>query len=132
VGGEPPRVGRPSPWDQERIPGRLATSTPTSTPDATERNEQMHVTTLPKLAAATALAGAVLGVTPLAQAGVAQPQKHPEIIGVLNAPQIIGVLDTPQIIGVLGRPRIIGVLKHPEIIGVLKHRTLVIRKAGGS
>jgi hypothetical protein len=83
----------------------------------------MRGTTLPKLAAATALAGAALGVTPLAQAGVAQPQKHPQIIGVLNAPQIIGVLD---------RPQIIGVLKHPEIIGVLKHRTIVIRKAGGS
>jgi len=85
-----------------------------SRPDATERNEQMHGTTLPKIAAATALAGAALGATPLAQAGVSQPQKHPEIIGVLNA------------------PRIIGVLKHPEIIGVLKHRTITIRKAGGS
>ena len=91
----------------------------------------MHGTTLPKLAAATALAGAALGVTPLAQAGVAQPQQHPEIIGVLTAPQIIGVLDRPQIIGVLDRPQIIGVLKHPGIIGVLKHRTIVIRKAGG-
>ena len=70
---------------------------------------------LPKVAAATALAGAVLGVTPLAQAAPAQQAKHPEIIGVLKHPEIIGVL------------------KHRQIIGVLQHGNHVVamRKAGG-
>jgi len=64
-----------------------------------------HRTTLPKIAAAAALAGAALSVAPLAQAKTARaPQKHPEIIAIL---------------------------KHPDIIGILKHRQIVIRKAGG-
>jgi uncharacterized membrane protein len=75
----------------------------------------VHRIALPKVAAATALAGAVLGVAPLAQAAPAQQQKHPEIIGILKHPEIIGVL------------------KHRQIIGVLKHGNHVItmRKAGG-
>jgi hypothetical protein len=65
-----------------------------------------RATTLPKIAAAAALAGAALTVAPLAQATPDRaPQKHPEIIGVL---------------------------KHPQIIAILKHRQIVIRKAGGA
>ena len=75
----------------------------------------MHRIAFPKVAAATALAGAVLGVVPLAQAAPAQQQKHPEIIGVLKHAEIIGVL------------------KQRQIIGVLKHGNHVItmRKSGG-
>ena len=93
----------------------------------------MRGTTLPKLAVATAPAGAALGLTPLAQASVDKPQSDPRIIGVLQHPEIIGVLNSPRIIGVLKHPGIIGVLKHREIIGVLHHRNVVItmRKAGG-
>jgi hypothetical protein len=79
----------------------------------------MNATKLPKLVLATAVAAAALGATPLAQAGLGTPQKHPEIIAVKH----------PDIIGVLKHPDIIGVLKHPDIIGVLKHPDM--RKAGG-
>jgi uncharacterized membrane protein len=84
----------------------------------------MHRIALPKVAAATALAGAVLGVAPLAQAAPAQQQKHPEIIGVLKHPEIIGVLKHPEIIGVLKQRQIIGVLKHGNHV-------ITMRKAGG-
>jgi len=63
-------------------------------------------TTLPKIAAAAALAGAALAVAPLAQAKPTRaPQKHPEIIAILG---------------------------HPDIIAILKQRQTVIRKAGGA
>ncbi len=66
----------------------------------------MRTANLPKLLATTAVAAVALGATPLAQAGLGMPQKHPD-----------------------KRPHIIGVLKHPDIIGVLKHPDM--RKAGG-
>ena len=66
----------------------------------------MRTANLPKLLARTAVAAVALGATPLAQAGLGIPQKHPD-----------------------KRPHIIGVLKHPDIIGVLKHPDM--RKAGG-
>ena len=82
----------------------------------------MHGTKLPKILAATGLAVAAFGAAPLAQAGAATPQKHPDIIGVLKHPDLIGVLKHPD-----GRrvPQ-----KHPDIIAVLKHPDL--RKAGGT
>ena len=51
----------------------------------------MRPANLPKLLAATAVAAVALGATPLAQAGLGIPQKHPD-----------------------KRPHIIGVLKHPD------------------
>ena len=66
----------------------------------------MRPANLPKLLAATAVAAVALGATPLAQAGIGAPGKHPD-----------------------KHPDIIGVLKHPDIIGVLKHPDM--RKAGG-
>ena len=66
----------------------------------------MRTANLPKLLATTAVAAVALGATPLAQAGLGIPQKHPD-----------------------KRPHIIGVLKHPDFIGVLKHPDM--RKAGG-
>ncbi len=79
----------------------------------------MRTANLPKLLTATAVAAVALGATPLAQAGLGMPQKHPD-----KRPHIIGVLKHPD-----KRPHIIGVLKHPDIIGVLKHPDM--RKAGG-
>ena len=82
----------------------------------------MHGTKLPKILAATGLAVAAFGAAPLAQAGAATPQKHPDIIGVLKHPDLIGVLKHPD-----GRrvPQ-----KHPDIIAILKHPDM--RKAGGT
>jgi hypothetical protein len=79
----------------------------------------MRPANLPKLLAATAVAAVTLGATPLAQAGVGIPGKHPD-----KHPDIIGVLKHPD-----RHPNIIGVLEHPDIIGVLKHPDM--RKAGG-
>ena len=87
----------------------------------------MHATKLPKLLAATALAVVALGATPLAQAGLASPQKHPDIIAVKH-PDIIAVKH-PDIIAVK-HPDIIAILKHPDRLGGLKF-TLGCRKAGG-
>jgi len=91
----------------------------------------MHGTKLPKILAATGLAVAAFGAAPLAQAGAATPQKHPDIIGVLKHPDLIGVLKHPDLIGVLKHPDGRRVpQKHPDIIAVLKHPDL--RKAGGT
>jgi hypothetical protein len=79
----------------------------------------MYATKINKLLVATALAGAALGVTPLAQAGDGTPQKRPHIIAV-KRPHIIGVLKREHIIGVLKREHIIGVLKRADLIGVRK------------
>ena len=95
----------------------------------------MHATKLPKLLAATALAVVALGATPLAQAGLASPQKHPDITAVKH-PDIIAVkhpdiiaVKHPDIIAVK-HPDIIAILKHPDRLGGLKF-TLGCRKAGG-
>ena len=87
----------------------------------------MNGTKLFKLVVATALAVAALGATPLAQAGLGMPQKHPDIIAVKH-PNIIAILKHPDIIAVK-HPNIIAILKHPDINGVLKHADM--RKAGG-
>ena len=68
----------------------------------------MHATSLPKLFAATALALAALGTTPLAHAGTGMPQKDPERIGGQKHPERIGGQKHPERIG--GR-------KHQERIG---------------
>jgi hypothetical protein len=86
----------------------------------------MHATKLPKLLAATALAVVALGATPLAQAGLGAPQKHPDIIAVKH-PDIIAIKH-PDIIAVK-HPDIIAI-KHPDRLGGLKF-TLGCRKAGG-
>jgi hypothetical protein len=78
----------------------------------------MRTANLPKLLAATVVAAVALGATPLAQAGVGIPGKHPD-----RHPDIISVLKHPD-----RHPEIIAV-KHPDIIGVLKHPDM--RKAGG-
>ena len=78
-------------------------------------------TRLPKLVAATALAIAALAATPLAEAGLGIPQKHPDA---QKRPHIIAVLKHPEIIAVLKHPGIIAVLKHPDVLGV--------RKSGGT
>ena len=67
--------------------------------------------TKPKLVVATALAIAALAATPLAEAGLGMPQKHPD------------AEKRPHIIAVLKHPGIIAVLKHPDVLGV--------RKSGG-
>jgi hypothetical protein len=53
----------------------------------------MYAAKLHKLLVATALAGAALGLTPLAQAGDGTPQKREHIIGVLKHPDIIAILE---------------------------------------
>ena len=72
----------------------------------------MYATKLSKLLVATALAGAALGVAPLAQAGAGTPQKREHIIAVKH-------------------PDIISVLKREHVIGVLRQSDLDMRKAGG-
>jgi hypothetical protein len=79
----------------------------------------MRTANLPKLLAATAVAAVALGATPLAQAGIGVPGKHPD-----KHPDLIGVLKHPD-----KHPEIIAILKHPDSIGVFKHPDM--RKAGG-
>ena len=79
----------------------------------------MRTANLPKLLAATVVAAVALGTTPLAQAGLGIPQKHPD-----KHPDLIGVLKHPD-----KHPEIIAILKHPDSIGVFKHPDM--RKAGG-
>ena len=79
----------------------------------------MRTANLPKLLAATVVAAVALGTTPLTQAGLAIPQKHPD-----KHPDLIGVLKHPD-----KHPEIIAILKHPDSIGVFKHPDM--RKSGG-
>ena len=79
----------------------------------------MRTAELPKLLAATVVAAVALGATPLAQAGLGIPQKQPD-----KHPDLIGVLKHPD-----RHPEIIAILKHPDISGVFKHPDM--RKAGG-
>ena len=63
----------------------------------------MSATKLSKLMVATALAGAALGVAPLAQAGTGTPQKREHIIAV-KRPHIIAILKREHIIAILEQP----------------------------
>jgi Spy/CpxP family protein refolding chaperone len=65
------------------------------------------------LAAAATIAVGALAATPLAQAGLGMPQKHPDGLGMpQKRPHGLGM---PQ-----KQTSIIGVLNHPDIIAILK------------